>query len=87
MRDRVGWEVPVRALSYWVRGVVAPNGNARTRRDREGRLALIRQDRWVVEYGGYLEVEGLSLPRKITATRDGNRVRLLIKQWGIDRPL
>ncbi len=86
VREHVGWEVPFDALRYWVRGRVAPDARARTRRDRDGRLALIQQHRWLVEYDGHLRVDGTTLPRKITATRDGNRVRLLIKQWGIDSP-
>lgn len=84
VREHVGWEVPLDALRYWVRGQVAPDAPARTRHDRSGRLALIQQHRWRVEYEGHLEIGGTTLPRKITANRDGNRIRLLIKRWTID---
>ncbi len=86
VRDHVGWEVPVEALRYWVRGLAEPGARATPRYDRSGRLTEIRQHQWNVQYEGSVVVDEISLPRKVTATRDRHRVRLVIRRWGIDRP-
>jgi outer membrane biogenesis lipoprotein LolB len=52
-----------------------------TKSDGDGRFSLIQQHGWTVQIEGRHELRDQLLPRKITATRGGDRVRLLIKDW------
>jgi outer membrane lipoprotein LolB len=79
--DRLGWQIPVDSLRYWVLGGLDPLRTGHDNFDRNGRLTYLRQAGWLVEYEGWIEVGDHWLPRKVTASQDGNRVRILVKNW------
>ena len=79
--EHTGWVIPVDSLGHWVVGQPDPEVEAQQRRDAEGRLELLIQRGWTIQYEGYYAVDGRWLPRKITADRNGDRVRLLVKAW------
>ena len=83
---QTGWSVPVEALAWWIRGLPQPGTEATLDRNREGELRGLLQHGWQVRFEGDLSHDGMRLPRKITADRDGNRVRLLVTQWSVDSP-
>ncbi|MES1195974.1 MAG: lipoprotein insertase outer membrane protein LolB [Steroidobacter sp.] len=76
MELRLGTAVPVRQLSYWLRGLAAPGEYQWT----DGKKTL-QQDGWNIEYSDSMTVEALQLPRKITATHDAVRIRVVIEEW------
>ncbi len=79
------WNIPVSLLLDWIRGIPDETVVQAIDLDLEGRIREMVQQDWSIAYGGYYQIDGLELPRKITVNRDGNRVRLLIRQWTIDR--
>lgn len=83
LRDNLGWQVPVRGLVYWVRGLPAPDSTADTLKlNKQGRLQELQQDGWRIYYDRYgLFSGGLTLPEKLTIERPGLRLRLLIHTW------
>ena len=81
VREELGWDIPVTELRDWVLGRPAAFGDRATRRDDSGRLEVLEQAGWTIRYEGYVEYEGRWMPRKITADRDENRVRLLVTDW------
>lgn len=81
VRAQVGWEVPVETLAWWVRGLVAPGRFQRRVLDEEGRLSLLQQDGWNIEFGRYATTGGEALPLKMTARQQDRTVKLAIRKW------
>lgn len=85
LRDNLGWQVPVRGLVHWVRGLPAPDSTADTLElNEQGRLQELQQDGWRIHYDGYgLVSGGMALPEKLTIERPELRLRLMIHTWEI----
>lgn len=82
LREATGWEIPVDALSRWVRGVRAGSGRARMEFTGDGRLARLEQDGWTLDYADWRpQAGGIELPMRVTASRDAARVRLIVDAW------
>lgn len=81
IREQLGWEIPVENLSWWVRGVEAPGPADQRILGELGTLSLLSQSGWDIEFGRYREVQGLSLPLKLTARQGDKRVKLAIRDW------
>ena len=84
LRDATGWEIPVGALAAWVRGSasgVLAHGSLSFGAD--GRLARIEQGGWTIDYAGWQPQPslGIDLPQRLTASREGASVRLVIDNW------
>ncbi|MBB3170140.1 lipoprotein insertase outer membrane protein LolB [Simiduia aestuariiviva] len=85
VRDAFGWELPMSALPFWVRGLPAPDLKQRQsiERDAQGLLTKQYQDGWVLEYSQYKLVQGHALPGKLKAESKalGLRLVLVISDW------
>jgi outer membrane lipoprotein LolB len=62
LRDAVGWTVPIADMVAWARGARG-QGGARVEFDDAGRLAVLEQRGWTVEYRAWIEGEP-ALPKK-----------------------
>jgi outer membrane lipoprotein LolB len=76
-----GLILPVEQLRYWVRGLAAPEPSATQRREKEGRLAQLRQAGWQLTFDRYQRVTGLQLPHRVKAEQGDQRFTLLIQSW------
>jgi len=78
-----GWQLPVNSLSWWVRGLPAPEGHYRLLYDDQQQLAMIEQGGWEIRYDRWQHfIEDLPLlPARITALKDSKRVRIVITDW------
>jgi outer membrane lipoprotein LolB len=76
-----GWRMPLDYLPWWLRGLPAPQLPAVRREIASGRLQLLEQAGWTVEYPDYQWVEGRQLPRTIRFRRDGVEGKILLKEW------
>lgn len=83
LRDSLGWDVPLAALSAWVRGMRA-DGPAQVQFDDRGLPAVIEQQGWRVEFRGWSNDGPMPMPRRVFASRDEARVRLVIDAWQHD---
>lgn len=81
VHDHVGWEVPVDSLSWWVRGLAAPGAVDQRQIDAEGRITLLSQDGWEVEYKKYKEFSGLVMPIRLDARNGDQRVKFIMREW------
>jgi outer membrane lipoprotein LolB len=91
---RLGFEPPLDSLRYWVLGVPEPARPAvetlgQGKSEGQG-LAALEQDGWRVDYAEYkafgaAALEAL-LPRRLTLTRPGIRLRLVIDHWTLRAP-
>jgi len=83
VRRHVGWQVPVKNMSWWVRGMAVPGKFARRDLDEDGNISLLKQDGWTVVYDRYQSVQDHSLPSRLTATKKDWKVKLAIRGWSL----
>lgn len=81
IQDRMGWPIPLDALQWWVRGLVAPGVIESETYGSEGLLTSLRQFGWDVDFKRYASVDGVELPIRLNATNDNYRVKLAISRW------
>jgi outer membrane lipoprotein LolB len=83
LERRLGFALPLESLRYWVRGVPDPGSPADERVDAQAaRLAGLSQDGWTIDYAAYVDdpAHGV-LPRRLSAVREGTRLRLVVETW------
>jgi outer membrane lipoprotein LolB len=78
---RLGTEIPLPALRYWLLGTPAPGMPAEVVSGADGRPAAFVQSGWQVEVGRYEPVAGGSLPTRLTLERGGARLKLAVSRW------
>lgn len=81
MLERAGWTLPLRGLRWWALGLPAPGSPAHTEVDGQGRLALLEQNGWTLLYTEYMDVDGMTLPKRFEASNEQIRLKLLIDRW------
>lgn len=78
-----GWELPIDALVWWVRGLPAPEGDFRMAFDADGALAQLEQKGWTIRYErwrAFVENQP-ALPARLTARKGEKLVRLVVSDW------
>jgi outer membrane lipoprotein LolB len=81
MQERLGLNLPVSHLLWWIRGLPSPDSKSRLSLDADSRLAQLSQDGWQVEYLRYTEQNGFWLPERIKLSGFDLQVTLVIKDW------
>ena len=86
LREATGWEIPVAALSSWVRGARADEaafGPATVAFGADRRLARIEQAGWTIDYAAWQPqaADTLILPVRLNAQRGQAKVRLIVDRW------
>lgn len=81
IRQKLGWDVPVADLGYWVRGVPAPGAHEVSQLDNLGRVVKMEQDGWTIEFQRYDRVGDVELPAKFIAYNGSWRFKLVIDSW------
>ena len=84
IQDKLGWQVPMDALHWWVRGLAAPGASEFMQLDPDGLLTNLDQFGWSVSFSRYDSITGIALPKRLNATRDNYRVKLAISRWQIN---
>ena len=78
---RYGWAIPVASLRFWALGIPDPAIAAESEVDADGRMIRLEQRDWLVKISRYQEHAGQVMPRTLTATDPGTRVRMVIDKW------
>lgn len=82
LQRRLGFELPVGYLRYWLRGVPAPLVPAEeTLQTGASRLASLGQDGWSIVYPDYMDSALGPLPRRLNAQRGEARVKIVVDRW------
>lgn len=81
VRRQLGWQIPVDALEWWVRGLEAPGGTPDLELDEQGLLLGLKQFGWDIEYDRYSDSEVVVMPYKMTARCDNQTVKLVVRRW------
>ncbi|MDR0183313.1 lipoprotein insertase outer membrane protein LolB [Lysobacter arvi] len=89
LRETTGWNIPVRALADWVRGVGADAGRfgkAQVVYGAGNRPVRLVQAGWTIDYTQWQADAdagtGPVLPARLTARRGEAKVRLIVDAWG-----
>lgn len=77
----MGWSLPLTGLSDWALGRPTKSPIKSKTLDAEGRLAILEQDGWKIEYSDYLSHGIYTLPGKIFLKSDQLNLKLLIEEW------
>ena len=77
----LGFSPPFSSLHYWVLGASDPGSSAQPTLDTQQRLQHLQQDGWSIDYEDYAQVQQQWLPRRVTLTRAGLRLRLVVNSW------
>ena len=80
---RLGADVPVGSLRYWVLGTPAPDLPAEETVAADGRASGFTQDGWRIVVGRYEPTPGGALPTRLTLERDGARLKLAVNRWEV----
>lgn len=82
MYNALGWWLPVGELYYWIRGIPAPDAPVQSlQRHTDGTLLSLEQRGWQMSYSRHEDVEGWSLPTRLTASNRDIRLTFIIKSW------
>ncbi len=83
---QTGWLLPFGSLDYWMRGLPAPGRDYVRLLNNQGYLAELQQNGWTVVYGSYKDINGVHLPAKIRAEKNGVKVIFSIRKWTLVLP-
>jgi outer membrane lipoprotein LolB len=81
LQARLGADLPWSHLRYWMLGVPAPGDAATVQDQGASPWRVIDQAGWRLAYDSFAVVDGLNLPRRFSAEREGVRVRVLVDAW------
>ncbi|GAA5071869.1 lipoprotein insertase outer membrane protein LolB [Lysobacter panacisoli] len=85
--ETTGWNIPVQALSDWVRGVGAGDGYgpAHIVYGEGNRPVRLEQAGWAIDYEQWQDgAAEPAMPTRLIATRGTAKVRLIVDQWSLD---
>ena len=81
LQDRLGFELPLDNLRYWLLGIPDPNTPFELTRNTQDRAARLSQAGWNIEYDDYMAGDGDLLPKRLVLTRADARVRIAVDRW------
>ncbi len=81
LRELTGWELPLRALPYWLRGIPAPGSAVQRLETEDGLLRRLEQDRWQIGYQSHAQFGDYLLPTRLELNRGDTRLRVILRQW------
>ena len=93
LERELGWPLPLDLLPWWLRGIPAPGVAPDELKLVQGRLALLRQADWQLEYSEYQAVNqpgdaaesgSVELPSLIRFEHRELSGKILLKRWRLD---
>jgi outer membrane lipoprotein LolB len=85
LRERLGFDVPLAQLRYWLLGIPDPASAYVVARNSADRAQHLEQAGWAIDYDRYAPNHGDFLPAHLVLTRADVRVRIVIDQWNLPR--
>lgn len=83
-----GWDLPLRSLPYWLKGMPDPTGEADhlATDPGTGHLTQLQQFGWNIRFEQYRSHPASALPGRLLLVKDDTRVTVLIRQWQTRNP-
>ncbi|MFV0278794.1 MAG: lipoprotein insertase outer membrane protein LolB [Parahaliea sp.] len=76
-----GWDLPLAALPYWLRGIPQPGTEGSRLHVEQGLLRSLSQDGWKVRFDSYARFGNYTLPTRLQVQRQDTSVKLLLNDW------
>lgn len=80
LERRLGFALPFEELRWWLLGIPAPGESAINATDT-GEIRDFTQNGWRVSINSRIAGLGFSLPQRLTAEREGARLKLFVERW------
>jgi outer membrane lipoprotein LolB len=81
LRQRLGMDLPLAELRYWMLGVAAPGSPANVADAAQAPRRVIEQSGWRIDYDTFQSASGLSLPQRFSATQGDVRLKVVVDDW------
>jgi len=82
LERRLGFALPLAELRWWLLGVPAPGPGANLIQEGgSGEVSGFEQNGWKVVINSRAPALGFALPKRLTAEREGARLKLLVETW------
>ena len=81
LERRLGFALPLAELRWWLLGIPAPGETAVNQDFGTGEIHDFVQAGWRVSINSRAAGLGFSLPQRLTAEREGARLKLLVERW------
>lgn len=81
LEDKLGFELPLGDLRYWLLGIPDPAEPFDLTRNAQGRAARLAQAGWDIVYDAYMPVGGDLLPKRLVLSRADARLRIAVDRW------
>jgi len=78
---RVGSDLPISELRYWLVGAPAPGAQHQETLGADARLAMLDQAGWQVRYDRYRMAGTMTLPARLDITKGMLRLRVAVQDW------
>lgn len=83
LKQQTGVSLPVNNLYYWARGIPAPGSVQSEKRDSSGRLTLLRQAGYTIQFLQYTAAGKAILPSNIRLQGNGVFIKLIVRNWRV----
>lgn len=81
LRERLGADLPIAELRYWMLGLPAPDSPAEVAVAAGTPSRVIEQSGWRIGYDAFRPTDGLSLPARFSAVQGDVRLKVVIDDW------
>jgi outer membrane lipoprotein LolB len=81
LERRLGFELPLAELRWWLLGIPAPGEVSINQDAGSGEIHDFTQNGWRVSINSRAAGLGFALPLRLTAEREGARLKLLVENW------
>jgi len=81
MQDNLGWDFPINALSYWIKGLPSGKEGETIRRNAKGLLQTISFRGWLVTFSRYQDFSGYQMPKMLKAKHPQMSLKIAVKKW------
>lgn len=81
LERRLGFQLPLTELRWWLLGIPAPGESSINQDAGSGEIRDFTQNGWRVSINSRAAGLGFALPQRLTAEREGARLKLLVENW------
>lgn len=81
IQARLGAELPLESLRYWMLGVPAPAPPAEVQDSGSTPVRVVEQNGWQIAYDAFARFGALTAPTRLTATGPNVRLKLVFDTW------
>jgi len=81
LQQALGWDFPIDALSYWVKGLPSGTPGEMVTRDKQNRITKIEMGYWQIDITKYRMFQGYDLPKMIKAQHPNMNIKVVAKKW------